>query len=164
MAFSATGRPELTKVELGISEQQASHPAIGKIKVLDLNSLADIAQIGIWMLRGDISEKAGRHEEAIAAFQRAVNVEAGLLYSEPPDWFIPPRHYLAHAYMAAGKPAEAERVYREDLGRHRRNGWSLRGLELSLREQGKQAEADRVHEDFQRAWHRADIRLAGSRL
>jgi tetratricopeptide (TPR) repeat protein len=164
MAFSATARPALAETELGLSEQQASHTENKKIKILDLNSLADIAQIGIWILRGDIAEKAGRHEEAIAAFQRAVTLEDGLLYSEPPDWFIPPRQYLAQAYMAAGEPAEAERVYRADLKRHRQNGWSLRGLEQSLRKQGKQAEANRVHEEFRRAWQWADVQLAASRF
>jgi len=164
MAFSASARPALAETELGLSEQQASHPENKKIKILDLNSLADIAQIGIWILRGDVAEKAGRHEEAIAAFQWAVTLEDGLLCSEPPDWFIPPRQYLAQAYMAAGEPAEEERVYRADLIRHRQNGWSLRGLEQSLRKQGKQAEANRVHEEFRRAWQWADVQLAASRF
>lgn len=164
MAFSAAGQPEFAGKELALAEQFASGPEIEKMKILDLNSLARVADIGIWMLRGDIAEKAGQHGEAIAAFQAAVEAEDGLLYSEPPDWPIPPRHYLASACLSAGKPAEAERVYREDLQRHRGNGWSLRGLEASLREQGKTMEADRVQEEFQRAWWRADVSLKGSRF
>jgi tetratricopeptide (TPR) repeat protein len=113
---------------------------------------------------GDIAEKAGRHKEAVAAFRRAVEIEDGLLYSEPPDWFIPPRQYLAHAHLTAGEPDKAERVYREDLKRHRLNGWSLRGLEESLRKQGKTAEADRVRQDFRKAWRQADVALSGSRF
>jgi tetratricopeptide (TPR) repeat protein len=164
MAFSAKGEAVTAGKELAATEQWASRPEVRNTKILDLNPLGEIAAIAVGMLRGDIAEKAGRHDEAIAAFQHAVDIEDGLLYSEPPDWFIPPRQYLAHAYLAAGKAADAERVYREDLNRHRQNGWSLRGLEESLNRQGKTAEAGRVHEEFKRAWQQADLRLPASRF
>jgi tetratricopeptide (TPR) repeat protein len=164
MAASAAGKPEQAKAELAITEKLAADPKLAEMKILDLNSMGQISQIAIAMLRGDIAEKAGQHQEAIAAFRRAVDLEDRLLYSEPPDWFIPPRQYLADAYIAAGKPADAERVYREDLKRHRRNGWSLRGLERSLRMQGKSEEADRAHADFDVAWQGADVQLTGSRF
>jgi tetratricopeptide (TPR) repeat protein len=164
MAFSATGRPGPAQAELALAQQQASRPVLKSMKIFDLNSLAEIAEIGVWMLRGDLAEKAGQSDEAVAAFRRAVDIDDSLLYSEPPDWFIPPRQYLAHAYLSAGNAAEAERVYREDLKRHRNNGWALRGLEESLRKQGKTAEADRVRADFERAWRQADVRLPGSRF
>jgi hypothetical protein len=54
--------------------QRSSEPEIKKVKILDLNSLADIASIGVWILRGDIAERAGRHEEGVAAFRRAVEI------------------------------------------------------------------------------------------
>jgi tetratricopeptide (TPR) repeat protein len=164
MAFSAGEKPVQAKAELESAQQYASDPALESVKILDLNPLADIAEIGIWMLRSDIAEETGLHQEAITAFRRAVVIEDGLLYSEPPDWFVSPRHYLGHAWLMADKPAEAERVYREDLKRHRRNGWALRGLEESLRRQGRTEEADRVRTEFQRAWQRADIKLAASRF
>jgi tetratricopeptide (TPR) repeat protein len=164
MAFSATGRPGPAQAELALAQQQAFRPVLKSMKIFDLNSLAEIAEIGVWMLRGDLAEKAGQSDEAVAAFRRAVDIDDSLLYSEPPDWFIPPRQYLAHAYLSAGNAAEAERVYREDLKRHRNNGWALRGLEESLRKQGKTAEADRVRADFERAWRQADVRLSGSRF
>jgi tetratricopeptide (TPR) repeat protein len=164
MAYSATGKPAEAKEELTRTERYATAPGIRDVKILDLNSLANIAQIGVSMLRGEIGLKAGNHQEAIQAFQRAVKLEDALLYSEPPEWFITPRQYLAHAYLTANQPSEAERVYREDLRRHRNNGWSLRGLEESLRKQGKTAEADRIHEQFEEAWKRADVRLNASRL
>jgi len=164
MAFSANGQPERALAELSLAEELATGRALEKLKILDLNPLAEVARIGIWMLRGDIAEKAGRHEEAIRAFQKAVDTEDGLLYNEPPDWFIPPRQYLAHAYLTAGKAEEAERVYRQDLKRHRGNGWSVRGLAESLRKQGKTAEADQLQKEFQRAWRGADVELAGSRF
>jgi tetratricopeptide (TPR) repeat protein len=164
MAFSATRKPEAAKAELAALESIASGPAIKEFRILDVNSLADIAPIGVAMLRGDIAEKTGSFDEAIAQFRRAVEMEDSLLYSEPPDWFLQPRQYLGHAYLRAGKFEDAERVYREDLKRHRGNGWALRGLEQALRKQGKSAEADRVHHDFAQAWKRSDVQLTASRF
>lgn len=164
MAFSANGKTGNAKDELALTEKAATDPDLKDMKILDLNSMAQIAQIAVATLRGDIAEKDSQYDDAVASFQRAVELEDTLLYSEPPDWFIPPRQYLAHTYLSAGKPADAERIYREDLKRHRRNGWSLRGLEESLRKQNRMAEADKVHRDFERAWQQADIQLAASRF
>jgi tetratricopeptide (TPR) repeat protein len=164
MAFSAGNNAALAKAELALAEEMASDPGLAMLKIMDLNPLSDIAAIGVAMLRGDLAERAGRHGEAISAFRRAVEIEDGLLYSEPPEWFIPPRHYLAHAYLSAGDAAAAERVYREDLKRHRKNGWALRGLEEALRKQGKTREADAVRRDFERSWQYADVKLSASRF
>ena len=78
------------------------------------------------MLEGELALRENRASDSIAAFQRAVDIEDGLFYSEPPDWLLPPREYLADTYLKTGDVAQAERVYREDLKRHRNNGWSLR--------------------------------------
>jgi hypothetical protein len=67
--------------------------------------------------------------------------------------------------LQAGRPAEAEAVFRDDLLRNPRNGWSLFGLAQSLRAQeGRTAEAEYVEIQFRRAWDRADIRLTAARL
>jgi tetratricopeptide (TPR) repeat protein len=116
------------------------------------------------MLRGDVAEKAGSYDLAITEFRRAADMEDSLLYSEPPERFLQPRQYLGHAYLQAGKLQDAEGVYREDLERHRGNGWALRGLELTSRQQGRVGEADAVHRDFERAWKRSDLQLIASRF
>jgi hypothetical protein len=59
--------------------------------------------------------------------------------------------------LRAGRAAEAEGVFRQDLVRHPENGWSLAGLASSLRAQGKLAEAARVEKRFERAWATADV-------
>lgn len=87
----------------------------------------------------------------------AVALEDGAKYMEPPDWFTPVRSSLGATLLRAGRARDAERVYREDLGRHPENGWSLRGLADSLERQGKRAEAQAVRERLDRAWARADV-------
>jgi hypothetical protein len=74
------------------------------------------------------------------------------------------RHSLGAVLLAAGRPADAEKVYREDLVRHRGNGWSLFGLMESLRAQERMAEAAKVEKQFRKAWAEADVQLTSSRF
>jgi TolA-binding protein len=74
------------------------------------------------------------------------------------------RQSLGEALLKAGRSAEAEQVYREDLKRFPENGWSLYGLAASLRAQGKSAEAAAVEKRFARAWSDADVKLTASRF
>ena len=69
------------------------------------------------------------------------------------------RQLLGQALLDARRPADAERVFREDLLHYPENGWSLHGLERALTLQGKTDEARAVGERFARAWARADVEL-----
>jgi len=66
--------------------------------------------------------------------------------------------------LPAGRAADAEAVYSEDLRRNPHNGWALFGLARSLREQKKLQEAAKVDERFKQAWSRADVELMTSRF
>jgi hypothetical protein len=81
---------------------------------------------------------------------------------EPPYWHHPVRQQFGAALLEARKPADAERVYREDLQRHPQNGWSMYGLVQSLRDQGKTREASAVAKRFREIWQRADVTLTSS--
>jgi hypothetical protein len=66
--------------------------------------------------------------------------------------------------LAAGQPAQAEAVYREELRRNPGNGWSLLGLRDSLAAQERTGEARSVEAQFAAAWSNADVELAASRM
>ena len=121
-------------------------------------------RIAVKALEGEIALRGKRPTEAIRHFREAAQLESGLTYNEPPTWYYPVRQSLGMALLAARQPAEAERVYREDLERFPRNGWSLYGLAQSLELQGKTSEAYRVRAMFEAAWKHADVKLTGSRL
>jgi len=70
------------------------------------------------------------------------------------------RHHLGSALLQAGKYAEAENIYLEDLNQWKENGWALIGLHQALQKQGKDAEANRVKIRFNKAWRYADFDLA----
>ena len=86
------------------------------------------------------------------------------LYMEPPRWYYPVRQSLGAVLLEAGRPAEAEQVYREDLRNFPENGWSLYGLAASLSAQGKTRQAAAVRKQFGVAWAGSDVRLTSSRF
>jgi len=89
-------------------------------------------------------------------------MDAGLAYNEPRDLFFPVDHLLGAELIADGKPADAERVYREALKHFPNDGWALFGLAKALELQGKTAEAATARRDFEQAWKRADVALTAS--
>jgi tetratricopeptide (TPR) repeat protein len=99
------------------------------------------------------------HANAIKFWQQAVAAADQLPYDEPPVWFYPVRESLGATLLAAGRAADAERVFREDLEKHPRNARSLFGLQASLARQGKETDAAWVQREFEAAWKNADTKL-----
>jgi tetratricopeptide (TPR) repeat protein len=116
------------------------------------------------VLRGEIARAEGRLDDAVALFRVAVALEDALTYDEPEPLPFAARDWLGAALLEAGRPADAERAYREALDDRPGNGWSLRGLEQALRARGLTAETDRIGRAFREAWARADVPLGASRF
>jgi tetratricopeptide (TPR) repeat protein len=128
------------------------------------NGAKAILDIAVEVLSGELAAKQKDYDTAIARLHRGVLLEDNLIYNEPPDWHVPVRQSLGAVLIEAGRPAEAEAVYWQDLSRNRENGWSLFGLMQSLRAQGKEKQAEAVEKRFQKAWSQADITLTASRF
>ena len=111
------------------------------------------------MLEGATARASGDLEGAIAKYREVVATENSLQYDEPPDWLLFPRHDLGAALLAAGKPAEAEQVFREDLAVRTENGWGLTGLAQALAAQEKSSEAAKVAARCAKAWSHADEKI-----
>ena len=116
------------------------------------------------MLAGEIAAARRDFDRAVRHLERAVRLEDGLVYTEPSEWHYPPRQALGAVLLAAGRPAEAETVYWEDLRRNPGNGWSLFGLKQALQAQGKTGQAAETAARFERACSRADVTLTASRF
>lgn len=91
--------------------------------------------------------------------RQAVATQDDMDYTEPPDWFYPTRESLGGLLLQAGRPAEAEKVFRDDLQRNPRNPRSLFGLTQALKAQDRQHDAAWVEQQFQAAWKNADTKL-----
>ena len=121
-----------------------------------------VLKLAAYGLEGEVLVAEGNLSGAIEAFSAGVDIEDQNNYTEPPDWAQPMRHYLGSALLKAGKPEEAEVVYKRDLKWNQNNGWSLFGLHKALIAQNKKEEASQIYNLWQEAWTEADIILTAS--
>ena len=162
LAFVARQQPERAAAEIQALDALLDHEAFRTtLKDLPLRTNLQIASL---LVRGELAALAGRHDAAIRLVSEAMTIEDAMPYGEPPIWHHPPRQVLGALLLDAGRAAEAEAIYREDLGRFRENGWSLFGLWQSLVAQQRTEDARLVRARFDRAWARADVTLTASRI
>ena len=163
IAFLRTGKLREAKAELAAVEkiQRALPPDRLSTQV---NKGSQLLGIAAHTLAGEIAAKQGRYADAIAQLEAAVKLQDALTYMEPPDWYYPVRQSLGQVLLDAGRPAQAEAVFRADLETYPDNGWSLHGLAASLRAQGEAQQAAEVEARFAKAWANADVTLAAARF
>jgi hypothetical protein len=145
-----------------VAEQQAFSEGVVETPadaMAGFNTRRTAFQLAADSLEGQIAEARGDPKAAAAAWEKAVQVQDGLAYDEPPDWFYPVRESLGGVLLRDDQFAEAEKIFRADLARNPRNGRSLFGLWQSLKAQGKAAGAEWVHRAFETAWRVADTPL-----
>jgi tetratricopeptide (TPR) repeat protein len=156
-ALAAKGRVEDAQAQLaGLENLAAVDGDAG------LNRVKEVLAVAVLNAKARIALAEDRGDEAIGLLREAVAKEDKLAYSEPADWFFPTRHLLGAVLIKAGKPADAEAVYRDDLSRHPNNGWALYGLAQSLKLQSRSADASAVQQQFDTAWKNADVTLVAS--
>lgn len=82
---------------------------------------------------------------------------------QPARLLQPVRHALGYGLLQAGKAAEAEQVYKENLAEHPNTGFGLFGLSQSLYAQGRTKEADKImNSEFRQAWKFSNFALHSS--
>jgi tetratricopeptide (TPR) repeat protein len=160
MAHARTGELPEAEAELEALREMRTEAGEGRFR---RHAQGDLLGMAEGTLAGEILAAGGDWQGAVAALRDAAALEDGLAYDEPEPWFIPVRHVLGAVLLEAGRPAEAEAVYREQLQTHPENGWSLFGLAQALRDQGRDFEAEEVDARLERAWARSDTWLRGSR-
>jgi tetratricopeptide (TPR) repeat protein len=163
LAFLGTGRRDEAASELG--QLRAVRQTVPAERTLaNFFKMSDMLALAAEVLAGEIAARGGDADVAVKHLAEAVRIQDEHWFTEPPPWYFPVRQSLGAALLQAGRAAEAEAVYREDLRRNPENGWSLFGLAQSLRAQGKAADATAIDARFRRAWARADVALVSSRF
>lgn len=163
MAFAAKGNMDAAQMELKAIQDIAEDESLEKMLIWDMNSALDLVKIAAYNLEGEIAGHQADYAASIACFQKAIAIEDNLKYTEPPDWFFSVRLSLGHWLVKAGRFAEAEEVFLKDLETFKENGWALKGLQNSLKGQGKEKEAGIVKARFKKAWQWADMDIQSSR-
>jgi tetratricopeptide (TPR) repeat protein len=157
-ALAAKGRIDEAKSELAKSAQAIA--AVPEEATQGNNQAKRLYDVGQLKADSRIASAQQRRDEAVRLLAEAVSLEDKLTYNEPSDMIFPTRHLLGAELLAAGRPGDAEAVYREDLRRNPKNGWAYFGLSQALAAQKRDAEAAAARGQFEQAWQRADIQLA----
>jgi tetratricopeptide (TPR) repeat protein len=152
------GRADAAQLHLG-RVVKAAGTSTAKFR---MHTAKDLLTIAAGILDGEIRRLAGDLPGAIAAFQRAADVQDAMEYDEPEPLPFAAHQWLGAALLEAGRFEDAEKVYRADLKEHPRNGWSLRGLQQALAGRGLST-AD-VSAELAASWARADTWIRSSRF
>ncbi|MGE4635115.1 MAG: hypothetical protein AAEI92_07130 [Arenicellales bacterium] len=135
------------------------------------NSAIETLGVGEQMLLGELEYHKGNHKIAYACLRESVQRCDDLHYSEPWPWMHPPRHALGALLMEQGHYAEAEEVYRADLGlnddvqrcaQHKNNVWSLHGLVECLKHRGETKERTDLQVLLTSALANTDVAITSS--
>ena len=135
------------------------------------NFARDTLRVGEKMLEGELEYHKGNYDLAFAALRESVRRDDSLQYTEPWAWMHPPRHALAALLAEQGHFAEAEEVYRDDLGlsgriqrctQHPDNVWSLHGIVECLERRGETEERARLRKKLDAALAKVDIPIRSS--
>ncbi|MDF1728665.1 MAG: hypothetical protein P1U53_13040 [Sulfitobacter sp.] len=163
LALSALGR--VAEAEAQREVFLAAKARVPDSRLLHNCTVLDLLEIATAMLEGELAYRKADYDTAFAHLREAVRLDDALPYDEPWGWMQPTRHALGALLLEQGHAAEAEEVFRQDLGlapglpracQHPDNVWALRGLHDCLIAQGRQNEASSIKPRLDIAEARAD--------
>jgi tetratricopeptide (TPR) repeat protein len=164
MAYANLDKPEEAKKELYALNMLRESEDVKRVVIWAINPAEQVCKIASNVLEAELLSRSGDPAAAIKLLAEAIQLEDGLNYNEPPDWFFSVRHTLGDVLMNNKDYAAAEKIYREDLTYWPKNGFALNGLYESLKGQNKTPEAEAVKKEFDTAWKYADTELQYSRI
>ena len=159
---------EAEKTRAAFLEAKARVPDSRLVHNNTVTSLLGVAEA---MLTGELEYRRRNYDIAFAHLRRSVALNDALLYDEPWGWMQPTRHALGALLLEQGQLAEAEAVYRADLGfdgklnrscQHPDNVWSLHGLHECLTRRGDRIETPLVKSRLDLALARCEVPIHAS--
>ncbi len=161
MAFTATAKITDAKNELAQLQQLMKDSSLF-IPFTPFSPAIDGITIAEQLLTGTIALSEQQTDLAITAFQKAVTTEENMVYNEPRDWLLNPKHYLGNALLKAGRYAAAKQVFLADLKNNSENGWALYGAWQALTAEKNKTEADKMLVHFRKAFSKDDIKITSA--
>lgn len=157
LAFAHKGSLSEANKELSMFVENKNN-----IKPEDLcgnNPANTVLSVAEKVLNANIKLAEGDTSSAVNILYEAVELENNVSYDEPPDWYPSVRLSLGKLLYSAGRYPEAEKIFRDDLIKYPNNGRALFGLSETLKQSGKNEEAEKCYQDFLKAWEKADTKL-----
>ncbi len=112
----------------------------------------DILKVAELTVRGRAAAADGDLDGAIAALEEASDVQASLLYTEPPYWYYPLKQTLAGLALRKGDAERAEQLFLETLVDAPNSGWAYYGLSEAFAAQGDKNGRKLAKKLFEKAW------------
>ena len=153
----ATGHA-LNRNATGVQEEVQALEAIEK-QGGDFKAFADwnvpakeIIQTARLVAIARFSDAKGDLDAAAKAYDDAIFIEDSLAYMEPPFWYYPIRQSLGSVRLRQGRYAEAEKAFRDSLGKVRNNGWAIAGLAETYKRMGDKSKEAGARRRLAKAW------------
>jgi tetratricopeptide (TPR) repeat protein len=131
LAYANSGNFSLAKERLA-TMQKAMKSTDLEVVMEPFNAAISPSRVAEKILEGTIALKQGDKRTAINFFKKAVQLEDDLIYSEPRDWLLPSRHYLADALIKARDFVNAKKILQEELAQNPHNFFSLFAMRTIL--------------------------------
>ncbi|ESU24728.1 hypothetical protein FEDK69T_02800 [Flavobacterium enshiense DK69] len=164
MAYLGKNDLRKAKSELIRLQVLANDKSLEKMSIWQINSMSSIVNIAAKVLDAEILAHEKDYTQSIHALQKAIVIEDGLNYNEPPDWFFSVRHHLGTIFIEDGKYNEAIKVYEEDLKRLPKNGWAYHGLKLAYEKLNNKEKVKEMEQLIAKSWATADVTITSSRI
>jgi tetratricopeptide (TPR) repeat protein len=119
----------------------------------------DGATVAANLLAGSMALAQNNNKAAIEHFSKAVTTEEQMVYNEPRDWLLNPKHYLGNAYLQQKDWKNAEKTLLNDLKNNNNNIWALSGLYTAYMQQSKTKEAAAVQQEIKKAGKNAVAKI-----
>jgi tetratricopeptide (TPR) repeat protein len=119
----------------------------------------DGATVAANLLAGSMALAQNNNRAAIEHFSKAVTTEEQMVYNEPRDWLLNPKHYLGNAYLQQKDWKNAENTLLNDLKNNNNNIWALSGLYTAYMQQSKTKEAAAVQQEIKKAGKNAVAKI-----
>ena len=110
-------------------------------------------------LDATIMVRGGDRKRGYGRFRKAADMEASLIYTEPPSYPRPVVEGLGATALALGDYEIAEQAYREALAREPGSGRAYFGAAAALRGLSRTADAEALTARGVQAWDKADVQL-----
>jgi tetratricopeptide (TPR) repeat protein len=169
VAHSALGN--VASAEMEKTNFLAAKARVPETRRVHNNTVEDLLGIAEEMLNGELEYRKGNFDVAFDHLRKSVALDDELPYDEPWGWMQPSRHALGALLLEQGHVAEAEAVYRSDLGldgtlsracQHPDNLWSLHGLHECLTRRGEKVESVMIKQRLDLAAARAEVPVKAS--
>jgi tetratricopeptide (TPR) repeat protein len=161
IAFVRKGNLEEALEELDLLKTITENPSYDSVYA-SINHSGAVADVAYHIVAAEYHSTNGESEKADFHFQKAIEAEEALTYTEPPSWHLSTRENYGAFLNTQHRFDEAEIIFKENLQNLRTNGWSLKGLSIAYSGQGKNVKAEETNTKFQESWKYADIDIDSS--